>query len=156
MHKEIRDLVGKAALIGWTDTGELDGRGHHVLRHESGREWSIPATPSDHRSFRNTLADLERIAGRKLPRVKRSGMARRERRQRDRERAAEAERAAREEYAGRVRAAELRTEADEIFAACEKAQAAVRENPENPGARRYYDKLRAQLADLHRQMGEAS
>ena len=68
MHKTIKELVAKAETIGWTDTGTKDGRGHHVLVHENGSRLAIPSTPSDHRSVPNTLAQLERLAGRKIAR----------------------------------------------------------------------------------------
>lgn len=72
---EIRALMRDAEQLGYEFSG-YDGHGHPRVRHTvTGAGYSLPATPSDHRSLRNTRADLERLAGRKLPR-QRSGRAR--------------------------------------------------------------------------------
>lgn len=68
MHKAVRELVDKAATIGWS-YDRPDGSGHYRLRHESGATYSVPATPGEYRSLKNALAELERIAGRKTQRV---------------------------------------------------------------------------------------
>jgi hypothetical protein len=72
MHKEVRELVEKAATIGWSCDGKIDGRGHYTLVHENGEHYPIAATPSDPRSAKNAIANLERIAGRKTNRVVRN------------------------------------------------------------------------------------
>jgi len=69
VHKQVRELIEKAALIGWTCDGKQDGAGHFVLAHESGTTFPVPATPSDWRGEKNAIANLERLSGRKLPRV---------------------------------------------------------------------------------------
>lgn len=70
MSPEVRDLVNRVEAIGWK-CGGYDGRGHVVLIHDNGERANIPATPSDYRSLLNVQLMLERIGGRKLPRVKR-------------------------------------------------------------------------------------
>lgn len=68
MHKEVRELVDKVGAIGWHDTGLIDGSGHHVLEHDNGARFSIPASPSEYRGAKNAIACMEQIAGQKLPR----------------------------------------------------------------------------------------
>lgn len=67
MNAAARETVRAAKQLGFTYEG-IDGRGHHALRHENGTPYRFPASGSDYRGPKNTLADLERIAGRKLPR----------------------------------------------------------------------------------------
>lgn len=70
MHSDARELIELAKQLGFVFS-HVDGHGHVRLVHENGKAASIASTPSDHRSRRNELARLERIAGRKLPRQKR-------------------------------------------------------------------------------------
>lgn len=68
MNADMRHLVTRAATLGFSFDG-YDGQGHPRLRHYNGVVYSIPGSPSDSRSVRNTLAALERLSGRKLPRA---------------------------------------------------------------------------------------
>lgn len=64
----LREFTHKAELLGFTFDG-LTGGSHPRYRHaESGRVVVAAFTPSDWRSERNSLADMERVSGRKLPR----------------------------------------------------------------------------------------
>jgi hypothetical protein len=73
---ELRAFIAAIAPLGWEHAG-YDGRGHLRLYHAgTGARYMVPATPGDRRSYRNAIADLERLAGRKLPRP-RSGKYRR-------------------------------------------------------------------------------
>lgn len=69
MRKEQRELVDIAARLGFKYVG-LDGGGHIELKHENGTHVTLAATPSEYRGRANAIALLERIAGRKLPRVR--------------------------------------------------------------------------------------
>lgn len=69
MKKEHREIIELAAQLDFTFVG-YDGNGHIELKHKSGARATVASTPSDYRSRRNELATLERIAGRKLPRVR--------------------------------------------------------------------------------------
>lgn len=70
MNRHAKEVVAIATTqLGFTFEG-YDGNGHVVLSLPDGRRTSIPATPSEYRSTRNQLASLERMSGRKLPRVK--------------------------------------------------------------------------------------
>lgn len=69
MHKVVRQLADQAALIGWSCDGRLDGRGHYTFTHEDGHRYPVPCSPSEYRSMKNALADLERISGRRVPRA---------------------------------------------------------------------------------------
>jgi hypothetical protein len=65
---ELRALLKDAQLLGFTFDG-WDGSGHIRLRSEQADvRYSVPATPSDRRGYRNSVAGLERLSGRKLPR----------------------------------------------------------------------------------------
>lgn len=67
-HPEVRDLIRKAETLGWVRDG-FDGRGHPKLQHPvTGATYSVPSTPGDWRSTRNSIADLQRLSGRKLVR----------------------------------------------------------------------------------------
>lgn len=63
-----RDMRQIAEALGFTFDG-FDGNGHQRFRHPNGAVASIPATPSEYRGLRNVQLLLERLAGRKLPRV---------------------------------------------------------------------------------------
>lgn len=66
---EAREFIATAAQLGWSFVG-MDGRGHLRLHHLATNQfYAAAATPSDGRSRRNTIADLERLSGRKLPRA---------------------------------------------------------------------------------------
>ena len=68
MNGNTREFLDAAGKLGWSYAG-IDGRGHIRLHHQaSGQSYSASLTPSEYRSRRNTLADLERLSGRKLPR----------------------------------------------------------------------------------------
>lgn len=67
MHKEVRELVEKAKLIGFHNTGK-DGNGHYVLVNENGQTQRVPSTPSEYRSLDNAVSAMERKSGRKIPR----------------------------------------------------------------------------------------
>lgn len=64
-----RQLLEQAQLLGFVADDQLDGSGHIVLRHPNGVT-RIASSPSDHRGDKNAIANMERIAGRKLPRPK--------------------------------------------------------------------------------------
>lgn len=68
VNSQAREVVDLSALLGFTFEG-YDGSGHVVLSLPDGRRTSIPATPSEYRGRRNTIAALERMSGRKLPRA---------------------------------------------------------------------------------------
>lgn len=68
MNADVRDVVRLAEQLGFCFQG-YSGTGHVQLAHANGTV-TIPSTPSDHRWRANTLAHLEHVAGRKLPRVK--------------------------------------------------------------------------------------
>ena len=71
MNRHAREVVQVATeQLGFTFSG-YDGSGHIVLTLPDGRRSSIPATPSDWRGARNSLAGLERLSGRKVPRPNR-------------------------------------------------------------------------------------
>ena len=69
MHKEVRELVDKAEMLGFKLDG-VDGNGHYRLVCENGETVRIPCTPSEWPSAANSLAEMERKSGRKLPRQK--------------------------------------------------------------------------------------
>lgn len=71
MNTTAREIVALAQQLGFTHDG-YDSNGHIVLKLADGRRTSIPSTPRNGvRSRENTIANLERISGRKLKRVKR-------------------------------------------------------------------------------------
>ena len=62
------ELLKDAKQLGFAFDG-FDGHGHIRLRHQqTGVRYSVPATPGDRRGFKNSLSDLERLAGQRLPR----------------------------------------------------------------------------------------
>jgi hypothetical protein len=68
MSSYLHDLAEVAGQLGFTFVGR-DGNGHIRLRHTAtGELCSAPFTPSDRRGWANTIARLERLSGRKLPR----------------------------------------------------------------------------------------
>jgi len=68
MNGDIREFLNTVGKIGWTMVG-YDGNNHLRLHHvATGHFHSVAFTPSDYRSRRNSLAILERLAGRKIPR----------------------------------------------------------------------------------------
>lgn len=69
MNSISKKILRAAEQLGFELTGEQTGSGHLVLTHPNGARCIIPATPSDWRGARNAIATLERMAGKKLPRV---------------------------------------------------------------------------------------
>jgi hypothetical protein len=68
MSSYLHDLLDQAGKLGFTPDGR-DGNGHVRLRNtDTGDLYSAAFSPSDQRSLRNTIAHLERLSGRKLPR----------------------------------------------------------------------------------------
>lgn len=64
----LRDFLKDAEKLGFTFDG-YDGRGHiRLINHATGVHYPMAATPSDWRSRRNAISDLERLSGRKLAR----------------------------------------------------------------------------------------
>ena len=58
MSRDVAPLVKAALAAGWH---EVKGRKHIVLRSPDGvSQVVLPRTPSDHRSLRNSRADLRR------------------------------------------------------------------------------------------------
>jgi hypothetical protein len=69
MTGDLRSFLKDAERLGFIPIGH-DGRGHIRLENrDTGQRYSTGSTPGDHRSRRNALADLERLSGRRLPRV---------------------------------------------------------------------------------------
>jgi hypothetical protein len=74
----LREFSRRAAELGFAFDG-ITGGGHPRYRHrETGAVYTTGMTPSDVRARMNALADMEKIAGRKLPR-KNAGKHRRSR-----------------------------------------------------------------------------
>lgn len=70
LGKPVQELIRQAEEIGWRYTGRKSGGGHPILEHsDTGSIYAMSSTPSDHRSLKNHLADLERIAGEKVTRT---------------------------------------------------------------------------------------
>jgi hypothetical protein len=68
MSSYLHDLLDQAGKLGFAPVGR-DGSGHVRLHNaDTGDHYSAAFSPSDQRSLRNTLAHLERLSGRKLPR----------------------------------------------------------------------------------------
>jgi hypothetical protein len=68
MSSYLRDLLDQAEKLGFTAVGRT-GNGHVRLRNNAiGADYSAAFSPSDQRSLRNAIAQLERLSGRKLPR----------------------------------------------------------------------------------------
>jgi hypothetical protein len=68
MSSYLRDLLDQAEKLGFTAVGRA-GNGHVRLRNAAtGDHYSAAFSPSDPRTLQNTLAQLERLSGRKLPR----------------------------------------------------------------------------------------
>jgi hypothetical protein len=64
----LREMLDQAEKLGFTPVGRA-GNGHVRLRNaDTGDRYSAAFSPSDRRSLRNTIAQLERLSGRKLPR----------------------------------------------------------------------------------------
>lgn len=68
MNSEARHIITLARQLGFTVAG-VTGSGHIRLDHVNGQV-TIASTPSEYRGRANTIAQLERVAGRKLPRAK--------------------------------------------------------------------------------------
>lgn len=68
MNSEARDLIALAEKLGFTFDCIL-GSGHVRLVHPNGPV-TIPATASDWRARKNSIAQMERVAGQRLPRAK--------------------------------------------------------------------------------------
>ncbi len=70
MSSYLREFIEDAERLGFTFAG-IDGNNHVRLRNEeTGDVCPIARTPSDWRSGKNSIAALERLSGRKLPRQK--------------------------------------------------------------------------------------
>jgi|GEM_PF-3307738 len=67
MNGALREFLKDAEQLGFMFAG-YNGKNHVQLQHINGYRYAAPLTPSDWRSRRNTIADLQRISGRKLPR----------------------------------------------------------------------------------------
>ena len=67
MHKEVKEVIDKAKLIGYTLDG-MNGNGHYILTATNGGKVILPSTPGDWRSTQNAISEMERRSGRKLPR----------------------------------------------------------------------------------------
>lgn len=67
--KQRRDFLAKARALGFCFIGYATN-GHMILKCPRGTV-QVSATPSDWRTTRNELANLERISGRRLPRIRR-------------------------------------------------------------------------------------
>lgn len=68
MNEHTRRLYAIAEELGFTFE-RRNGNGHLVFHHPNGSSVTMPATPSDYRGLLNSQLQLERAAGRKLPRV---------------------------------------------------------------------------------------
>lgn len=69
MNRIIREIVELAEQLGFTYEGTT-GSGHVRLVHQNGAAVTLPSTPSEYRGRANSVAYLERVSGRKLPRAK--------------------------------------------------------------------------------------
>jgi hypothetical protein len=67
MSGYLHDLLDQAGQLGFVLVGRA-GNGHVRLRNTNGALYTAASSPSDSRSLRNTIAHLERLSGRKLPR----------------------------------------------------------------------------------------
>lgn len=67
MKRETREIVSAAEALGFRFKG-YTGSGHCQVEHPNGVV-TFPSTASDWRAVRNITAELERVSGRKLPRV---------------------------------------------------------------------------------------
>lgn len=66
-RKKMRDLVGQLESQGWTEHCKPGRSSHRQFKAPRGGIVTLPATPSDHRSWRNLLSVLRRY-GAVLPR----------------------------------------------------------------------------------------
>ena len=69
-RKDTADLIEWAEARGWAFDG-FRGNSHPALRWTDGTLYTLASTAGDWRSTRNAKADLARIDGKPLPRVKR-------------------------------------------------------------------------------------
>lgn len=70
MASERTEHLKSVNALGFVVDG-VDGCGHVQVHHPAtGARYSVASSPSDWRARRNELAELERIAGKKLPRQK--------------------------------------------------------------------------------------
>jgi hypothetical protein len=148
MRSELRQFLNAAEQLGFEFVG-YDGNNHLRLRNnETGDSYSTALTPSEYRSRRNALADLERISGRKLPRAnaghyrgqRRRAMMDTERSKAERQRGHEVEK--------------LVTEAEELHQRFHQlAEVAVKDYAVITEARKVllrYEDIRLILAESHR------
>jgi hypothetical protein len=71
-RKEVRELIDKAAKLGFVvdeKKTNRQGGGHIILVHSNGSFYVIATSPSDWRGAKNSIADMERLSGKKLERV---------------------------------------------------------------------------------------
>lgn len=145
MNGDTREFLNVVGKIGWNMVG-FDGNNHIRLYHvATGQYYSAAFTPSEYRSRRNSLADLERLAGRKLPRPNAG-------RHRHHRQSVTAMQRSREEQRRIVEIDALVTEADELRQAWNEIAGSAR--PEDiPEARRIlkrYQHIRELLATRYR------
>lgn len=59
-HKHVREMIAQARAKGWRSS--LTRKGHIRLMHDRAARFVIaPGTPSDYRSWKNTLAQMNRL-----------------------------------------------------------------------------------------------
>jgi hypothetical protein len=145
MSSELTDLLGRAGQLGF----RLDGRtrkGHPRLVNDAGAVVVLSGTPGDRRASRNSLARMERLAGRRLPRPNSGKFRHRSQAQLDtRQSAAELQRS-QEVDALIVEADALRRRFAELSAVSSSSRAAT----EAREVLARFERTRRQLAKSHR------
>jgi len=68
MADDLRRLIADGQKLGFTFVGQKIHGGHIQFIHENGKRLTASSTPSCSSSWKNTRKDMERIAGRQLPR----------------------------------------------------------------------------------------
>lgn len=127
---------------------EYTGSGHIKIRHSvTGEHAVIPSTPSSWRSHANTIAQLERLSGHRLPRQKSGSFRHRPSQPRLQLRQSTSERAASEQVQSLLDEAEqLRCEFTIITRQAPSRSVAEQARPVVV----QFEKVRKRLADLHR------
>lgn len=148
MGASTNEITGKllkaAEQLGGVCEG-LDGRNHYVVRFANGERARIAATPSAYSTYRNTLTDLQKISGRRLPKVQRNRSRKSFARSNSRPTAAERERSA---EVGEL-LADLHAEAEQLQTEWDVLTA----NPSRDGVQRARDILAA-WADMNERRAE--
>lgn len=67
MRSDLREFLAAAGVLGFQFDG-YTGSGHMRLVHPQAGVYITAATPSDYRGVRNSLSDMERLSGVRLPR----------------------------------------------------------------------------------------